>query len=316
MCDAVAAERSKSAATKVIGWLTLLYGGRYAILGGYLILVWTVTKLFHQPDEPPPWLPGAEMLASIANRCAGMWPDRDMYTTFVVLFSALFLGFGIMVLLVARSLLQCKRWGRFLTLIVAVMAIPLGLRSMLGMDVTVLITPTPIFPANIPLGLALLLYGLVTLAILNLHWGQPAGIYILGVILVLMGLPAVIPLTLAAFSLFNQADPIRGDIYGALAIVSMIVAGLLVLAAGMCLLTSHRKERYQPVRKTLAAAAWTQVAMAVFVCLAGMLGPSIGDTYLMISALPLAIFALVLTASGARYLKRPNIRRALESAPR
>jgi hypothetical protein len=143
---------SKSVAVTVIGLITLLCGGGYAVLGGSFILGgagWLV-----QPDP-------------------AMGPVLGTWLTFLAavlgMVGVLFLLFGVLVLLAALGVLWRKQWGRILTYIVAVLAILLGLLCLIGIqdvvhDAIVL-----------ALGVAQVLYGILAVVILSMKRADFSG---------------------------------------------------------------------------------------------------------------------------------------------
>jgi Na+(H+)/acetate symporter ActP len=137
-----------------------------------------------------------------------------------------------------------------------------------------------------------------------------------------VGLPVVLYLgfLLPEFGpgFFREQGTSRGDVGSrclALATLSGFVAGLLIVATGVGLLIP-RLRRFTTVVSLMIAAGSAEMVMAACALLGGLLGRSragLLEGYLLVVALPFAVVLLLLTASGAWYLRRPAIRRALEA---
>jgi len=296
MSNAMPATTGKSIPVAVIILSTLVWGGGYAIEGGYLILVW------------------ADFLPGQPNDLS----ERIIFAlepgiTYLAVFGVLFLVFGIMALLGALGLLWRRQWGRFLMLTIAVLAISLGLCSLnLG--------PSIPDTTNVPLGVAQILYGVLALAILSMNRVEPLGIYILRLLNILVGLPVVLFLSLwlpefvrGFFEGTSRGD--AGSRFLALAVFSGSVAGWLILATGVSLL-NPRLRRFMTAVGLMIAAASAEVAMAALALLGAFLGHSregLREGWLLLFFFPFALVLLFLTASGVWYLRRIDTRRALEA---
>jgi hypothetical protein len=154
MSSIMPARASKSVAVTVIGLITLLCGGGYAVLGGDFIF--GGASWFVQPDPA-------------MGPILGTWLTLGASVLIVV--GVLFLLLSVVVLLAAVGVLWRKQWGRILTFIVAVPAILLGLLCLTGVqdfvqDATVL-----------AIGVVQILYGILALVVLSMKRGdfEPQG---------------------------------------------------------------------------------------------------------------------------------------------
>jgi hypothetical protein len=285
MSNAAPATTIKSVALTLVGLLTLLCGGGYALEGGYLLLVWA------------DWLPLQSR--DLADRIV-----LQLDVASLVLIGGLFLAFGALAMLAALGLFLRQPWGRVLTLLVAVLAIALGLRSLeLGPAIVEETT-------NVPLGVAQALYGILAVAVLSLNRAEPMRVYIVRLMNFLVGVPTVLffALWVTEFkdSFFHAENAAGRDTYfrfAGLSVLSGFVAGWLLIAGGTCLLTP-RYTRFAPVALMFAACA--AAAVALFALLGAVLGHSggLGEAFLLVLILPIGVVLSVLTASGAWYLTR------------
>jgi hypothetical protein len=220
MSNTLPATAGKGVVARLIGLVTLLWGGVYAAVGARLLLVWADLLPLQNND--------------LADRII---IERNLAC--LALLGVLFFVLGMMALAAAWGLFARKPWGRILTLITAVLAIAVGL----------------CFPAMVPpgrdgrdaaevsLAAAPVLYGVLAFAVLGRNRAEPVGIYILRLMSILLGLPVVVYLgfSLPEFApgFFHQEGTSRGDVgsrFLALAVPSGLVAGLLIVATGVVLL--------------------------------------------------------------------------------
>jgi hypothetical protein len=288
----------KRVALTAIVVMTLVLGCAYAFEGGYLLLV--AADIL--PGEP----------RDLSERIIFA---LDPALAFLSFFGVLFLVFGIMALLGALGLFWQKQWGRVLIYTVAVLAIALGLCWL---------NVGPWIPDvdNVPLGLAQVLYGVLVLAILSINRLEPAGIQILRLLSILVGLP--VALSLGSMlpevvpDLFQREGTSRGDAgssFLALVVLCGFVAGLLMLATGIALLIPGLK-RFRIVIGLMIATASAEAAMAAFALMGAPHGHSRGglrEAWLLVVFFPSAMVLLLLTVSGTWYLRRLDTRRALEA---
>jgi hypothetical protein len=128
-------------AVTALGVITLLLGVAYAAFGG-----WAIVDGASWFALPPSQEPMTQVVA-----LGGIVP------AFIIVFGAVFLLLGILVLLAGVGLLWRKQWGRVLTFILAVVAILLGLAWALGGDQGA---------RDVALGATQILYGILALVIL------------------------------------------------------------------------------------------------------------------------------------------------------
>jgi hypothetical protein len=291
------ATQGKSVAAKLIGLMTLLWGGAYTAVGARFLLVWADLWPIQNND----------------------WSDRiiiERSVAHLALLGVIFLVFGIIALAAVLGLFSRKPWGRVLTLLVAVLAISLGLCF------HAVVPGTGYFrdATDDSLAVAQVLFGILALSILSLNRVEPIGIYVLRPLSILVGLPVVLfwgfllPDSVSDFFHRGGRDD-TADRFGALVVLSGFVAGLLIVATGVGLLTL-RSNRFRTVVALMIAAGSAEAAMAAFAFLGALLGHTregLLEGYLLLFVPPLAAVLLLLTASGVWYLRRPDVRRALEA---
>jgi hypothetical protein len=275
---------------------TLFWGCGYALEGGYLLLVWA-DWLEPQDDD-------------LSLKIIGHFHNP---IPLIALFGVLFLICGILAFLSALGLLWRKAWGRFLSLLVAVLAIYLGLRS--------LNCGPPILEDtdSVTLGITQFLYGSLAFAILSRNRVEPVGIYILGLMNFLIGLPLALYflMWLSEFALIDAQQRDSSRNFAALASLAGVVAGLLTAASGKCLLFARWK-RFASVVSLGIAAIVAQMALAFFALLGAFVGQDntrggLLAGLLLIVFLPLALLLLLLSMCEAWYLKEHLVRRALQA---
>lgn len=294
-----------SVVVRVIILITLLLSCGYALEGGYLLLVWAGV------------LPGQD--GDLADRIVIAYNPAF---TYLALFGVLFFAFGTLALLAALALLWSRPWGRFLTVIVAESAILLGLCS-LDMEVS-----------NVPLGVAMILYGVPALVILSRTRREPAGIDVLRLVSILLGFLVALSCSQQVFDVvdgvLHPEAGVRGNRAALLAALGGarrdpadflfafwaligFVTGLLLVASGTSLLASGWTRRFRIAAALLIAAVIAEMVLAVFALLGALLGHTEGllESFLLVVYFPAAIVLLILTASGVWYLTRPHIRHAL-----
>ena len=137
---AVPATTSKSVAVTVIGLSTLLLGGTYGAVGGWLIFAGA--DWFAHPS-PYPWM---QVIAF-----GGIVPGL------MILLGGAFLLPALIGLLAGLGVLLRKRWGLILALILAVMSMLLGLLWVAGSSQEV---------SEIAVGVVQMLYGIVACVVL------------------------------------------------------------------------------------------------------------------------------------------------------
>ena len=150
--------------------------------------------------------------------------------------------------------------GRLPTFGVAVLAISFGL-CWLGLG------PWILDATNVPLGVAQVFYGVLALAILSMNRVEPAGIHILRLLCILVGLPLILSFCSSDFlsSFTSRVD--AGSRFLALYELSYFIAGWLILATGVGLLIPRLK-RFMTVVGLMIAAGMAETAMAGFALLA------------------------------------------------
>jgi hypothetical protein len=291
-----AATKVKSITVRLIGLMTLLWGGAYTAEGYRFLFVFF-----------------AEQGHDFAERIV-----IGRGVMYLALFGILLMALGIMALAAALALFSHRPWGRGLALTVAALAISLGLclndlvPSLRDNDAT----------DTVWLAVAQVTYGILTFSILSKSRIEPVGIYILRLLSFLGGLPltlfwgSLLPEFVPSF--FSQVGTSRGDTadrFAALAVISGFVAGVLILATGVGLLIPRLK-RFMTVVVLMIAACGAEAALAAFALLGALLGHSKGgllEAFLLVFVLPFAVVWLILTASGVWYLRRLEIGRVLET---
>jgi hypothetical protein len=175
---------------------------------------------------------------------------------------------------------------------------------------------------DVALAVAQVSYGILAFAVVSLNQAEPVGVYILRLLTILVGLPIVfflgslLPEFLPGF--FPHEGTSRGDVasrFAALAVLCGFVTGLLIVATGVSLLIPRLK-RFRTVVALMMAAAVAELALATCALLGALLGHSKGgllEGALLLVALPFAVVLLLLTAAGVWYVRRLDIRRALET---
>lgn len=285
------AKTGNSLAAVAVTLLTVVWGIGYAIEGSYLILVWATV------------FPG-----DINDLSFHIIMRFEPGLAFLAGFGVLFLVLGIMALVAAQGF-YWRRWsGRFLMFGVAVLAISLGL-CWLGLG------PWIRNATNVPLGVAQVFYGVLALAILSMNRVEPAGIHILRLLCILVGLPLILSFCSTDFisSFTSRVD--AGSRFLALYELSYFIAGWLILATGVGLLIPRLK-RFVTAVGLMIAASMAEAAMAGFALLGAFLGQSregLREGFLLFFYFPFTLVLLLLTASGVWYLRRPAVRRALEA---
>jgi len=316
MSNALPAARGKSVAVTLVALCTLIWGWGYALVGGYLILVWAE------------WLPGVlddllpGELNDLPNRITSIRittapVDYVRNEIFWAVFGVLFLIFGLMANLAALGLFWRKPWGRIVTFLVAVLAISIVLVPLIT-EVT-FISPIQI-TTNIPLRIAQVLYGILAFAVLSRNPDEPRGIYIVRLINFSVGLPLMLLFGMYLFDaimlLFHpEPVPNTDSRFATLIIPSGLIAGSMLFASSLCLLISRWK-RPTTVIALMIAAVSAQVALAASTLLSGLLGHSLGglrQAYFVFLEFPSWVVLLSLTAPGLWYLTRPRIRRELKA---
>ncbi len=306
MSNTTAVAKVKSIIVRLIGLLTLLWGGAYAAEGTRFLLVWADVLLPGQGND------FAERITIVRG---------EMY---LALFGVLLLALGIMALAAALGLFSSRPWGRGLALTVAALAISLGL------CLNDLVPSISYYrdAMDVWFAVAQISYGILTFAILSRSRVEPVGIYILKLLNILVGLPLVLfwgsllPEFVPGF--FPQEGTSRGDTarrLAALAVISGFVAGVLIVATGVGLLIPRLK-RFMTVVVLMIAACGAEAALAAFALLgaflgdpkdrSGATGPPL-EGYLLVFVFPFAVVWLILTAFGVWYLRRSDIRRVLEA---
>jgi hypothetical protein len=130
----------KTVAVTVIGLITLLLGGAYAVLGGQLI--WAGASWAGRADGDP-WGQFASLFGIIP--------------ALLIVVGVAFLLPSLLGLLAGSGALLREQWGRILTLILAGLAMPLGVVWMAAANQNA---------ADIALGAAQVLYGILAFVIL------------------------------------------------------------------------------------------------------------------------------------------------------
>src|SRR5579875_990969 len=157
MSNTTAVAKVKSIIVRLIGLLTLLWGGAYAAEGTRFLLVWADVLLPGQGND------FAERITIVRG---------EMY---LALFGVLLLALGIMALAAALGLFSSRPWGRGLALTVAALAISLGL------CLNDLVPSISYYrdAMDVWFAVAQISYGILTFAILSRSRVEPVGIYIL-----------------------------------------------------------------------------------------------------------------------------------------
>jgi len=130
----------KNVAATVIGLLTLLFGGAYAVAGGQL--VWAGASWAEQAGDDP-WGPVVTFF--------GLLP------AIVIAVGVAFLLLGLVGLLAGVGVLLRKQWGRVLTFSLAALAVLLGVVWASGGEQGA---------TEVALGMAQVLYGILAVVIL------------------------------------------------------------------------------------------------------------------------------------------------------
>ena len=254
MSNAPSAARGKSVAVALVALCTQIWGWGYALVGGYLILVWA------------DWLPGVlddllpGELHDLPNRITSMRitttpVDYVRNEIFWVVFGILFVIFGIMANLATLGLYWRKPWGRIVTFLVAVLAISIVLVPICSEET--FISPIQI-TANIPLQIAQVLYGILAFAVLSMSPGEPKGIYIVRLINFSVGLPLTLLFGMYSFDavmlLFHPEPGFNADSrFAKLIIPSGLIAGSTLFASSLCLLIPGLKRPTTVVALMIAA---------------------------------------------------------------
>ncbi len=285
---------------RIVAWAivlgTLLWGCWNALVGGYLVLVWAGWL------EPQ----GNDLSLKIIVHFRDPIP-------FLALFGGLFLSLGILAFLSAPGLFWRKSWGRVLTILVAVLGIYLGLRS--------LNCGPPIIEEtdNVPLGIAQLVYGTAVFAILTFHRNKPVGVSILGLVNFLLGFPIALDFLvwLAEFASIDKHLRDSARVFAMWASLSGFVAGLVMVALGI-ILPLARWNRFAAIVSLGTAGIVAQMALGVFSLLGAFAGhDSTRGGFLagmlLFVFLPPALLLLLLSGFEAWYLNKPPVRRALRA---
>ncbi len=286
----------KRSALWVIIPFALVWGCWNALVGGYLILVWAGWL------EPQ----GNDLSLKIIVHFRDPIP-------FLALFGGLFLTLGILAFLSALGLFWSKPWGRVLTILVAVLAIYLGLRS--------LNCGPPIIEEtdSVPLGVAQLVFGAVVFAILTFHRREPVGVSILALVNFLLGLPIALFfwVWLAEFASIDKHLRDSARVFAMWASLSGFVSGLFMVVLGILLLLA-RWMRFAAVVSLGTAGVVAQMALGVFSLLGAFVGHDSSRVGLLAGVflfvfLPLALFLLFLSGIEAWYLNKSPVRYALQA---
>lgn len=306
MRNTLTVTKGKNIILKLIGLMTLLWGGAYAAEGIRFLLVWADVLLPGQGND-------------FANRIVIVRGERSL-----ALFGVFLLVLGILALAAALGLFSSRPWGRGLALLVAMLTISLGL------CLHDLVPSMSYYndAKDVWLAVAQVSYGILTFAILSRSRVEPVGIYIIKLLNILVGLPLVLfwgsLLPEFAPGFFPQEGTPRGDTthrFAALAVLSGFVAGVLIVATGVGLLIPRLKG-FMTVVVLMIAACGAEAALAAFALLGALLGnpkdrsgatgPPL-EGYLLVFVFPFAVVWLILTAFGVWYLRRSDIRRVLDT---
>lgn len=147
---------------------------------------------------------------------------------------------------------------------------------------------------------------------------MPTGIYLFAGVNLLLGISAAITCAQAVPEFTPEAGTNTGNDFGyrfaAPAFVSGLVAGLLLIAAGVRLLIPGWK-RAMTAFVLASGAAAAQIAMAACALAVAFLGHSGGlaEAFFLVLVLPVAMVLLAPTVFQLWYLRRPHIRQALDS---
>ena len=114
MSAAAPAGPSKGVAMTIIGWITILWGGAHAVLGGCLIVGGDAIDKNLRPDDPAGGLAPA------------LWPALWILAGLMIVIGVVVLLVGLAGALAGLGILWRQQWGRVLAFIIAVLSVMVG----------------------------------------------------------------------------------------------------------------------------------------------------------------------------------------------